>query len=139
MADTIRAGFQDIPDVRRDFESVKAGLGRELTALLRSEADTVARATKPFTPLGPGPTSAKDNLPHIADTISGAALPTGAAVVTTHPGGPVLEYGGTISPRGHPITFKQHAMAHKAGEAQLPRLERDVTQRINDLLRTHGL
>lgn len=139
MADTIKASFQDTTGVRRDLESVRLGLGRELNAILRDAGDTVARKAKPLTPRGPGPRSAGDNLPHIADTISGAALPTGAAVITSHPAGPVLEYGGTISPRGHPITFEAHAMAHKAGEAQLPRVERDVTRRIDDLLRTHRL
>lgn len=139
MAQTIHAAFQGVTDVRNDLESVRLGLGKELTAVLRSEGDTVAREAAGLTPKGPGPQSARDNLPHVADTITGAALPTGVAIVSTHPAAPVLEFGGSISPRGHLIRFPQHAMAHKAGEADLPRLEAAVTRRIDALLVAHGL
>lgn len=139
MASTIRASFQGVGDVRADLESVKLGLARELTAVLRGEGDAIARDAKPLTPLGPGPQSARDALPHIADTLSGAATATGLAIVSSHPGAGVLEYGGTIAPRGHPITFEAHAMAHKAGEAALPDIESEVSQRINALLAAHGL
>lgn len=139
MADTIKAGFQGIQDVRRDLESVRLGLGRELTAVLRSEGDTLARKTSGLTPRGPGPQSARDSLPHVADTISGAALPGGVAIVSSHPAAPVLEYGGTIAPRGVPITIRQHAMAHRGGEQDLGRLESEVSRRVNALLTAHGL
>lgn len=139
MADTIKAAFQDTAEVGRDLESVRLGLRRELNDVLRGAGDIVARKAKALTPRGPGPQSEKDNLPHIGATLSGAALPTGIAVVSSHPAAAVLEYGGTISPKGHPITFKQHAMAHKAGEAEIPRLVPAVRQRIDDLMRTHGL
>ncbi len=135
----VTAGFQDVGDVRRDLESVRLGLGRELTALLRSSGDSVARKTGTLTPRGPGPQSVKDNLPHIGSTMVAVATTTGVAVATTHPGGAVLNFGGTISPRGVPITFERHLMAQKAGEAELPGLERDVTRRVNDLLAAHGL
>ncbi len=139
MAHTIRAAFHGVAEVRRDLESVRLGLGKELTAVLRGEGDPVARETAVLTPTGPGPQSAKDNLPHVAATISGAALPNGVAVVATHPAAPVLEFGGSISPRGHLIRFPSHAMAHKAGEAALPRIEAAVTRRIDALLIAHGL
>jgi hypothetical protein len=139
MADTIKASFHGVQDVRKDLESVRLGLGRELSALLRSGVDSVARKTSGLTPRGPGPQSLRDNLPHVAETISGVAIPTGVAVVSSHPAAPVLEYGGTISPRGVPITISQHAMAHRAGDAELPRLERDLTARVDALLRAHGL
>lgn len=139
MASTIKASLEGTVEIRRDLESVRLGLGRELTALLRSEGDVIARRTVPLTPVGPGPQSPRDNLPHVASTISGAAIPSGVAVVSSHPAGPVLEYGGTIAPRGTPITIKQHAMAHKAGELDLPRLESEVSRRVNALLAAHGL
>ena len=139
MADTIRADFQNITETRRDLNSVELGLGRELSGPLRRGADGIATKAGPFTPRGPGPQSSRDVLPHIGDTILGAAFGSGAVVVSTHPGAPVLEYGGTISPKGYPIVFPSHAMAHKAGEAELPRIESEITLQINALLTRHGL
>jgi hypothetical protein len=139
MAGEVTAAFQNIGEVRRDLDSVSLGLGRELAALLRSDVATVARKTSSLTVRGPGPRSLHDNLPHVAETITGVSIPTGVAVVSSHPGAGVLEYGGTISPRGVPIKIDEHGMAHAAGEAELPGLERRLTQRIDALLAAHGL
>lgn len=145
MASTVTARFEDIQEVRRDLESVRIGLGREITEILREEANPLAARAAALTPRGPGPRGDKDALPHIADTITGAATATGMAIVSMHPAAPIFEFAGhegtgaTIAPRGVPIViWPARRMAGRAGDEQLPQVERRVDERIGALLHRHG-
>lgn len=145
MASTIKAEFAEIADLRHDLESISVGLGTQLTKVLREEAQPVAARTIQLTPVGPGPRGTKDILPHVKDTIRGIATPTGMAITTTHPAGPILEFAGhegmgaTISPKGVPIViWPARKMAERAGQEKLPAVERAVGDRIDQLLTRHG-
>jgi hypothetical protein len=61
------------------------------------------------------------------------------AIIATHPGAIVHEYGGTISPHGTPITIARAAMARKAAVRELPAMEQNIQDRIDQLAREHGL
>lgn len=135
---TFKVHTADLRGLRQDLESVQLGLGRELTRILREEARLIAAGAIANTPIGPGPTPGNPE-PHMASTIASRATATGAAITSTHPGAGVLEYGGTIAPRGTPITIAQNAMAHRAADDQRAAFERRVGQRIDALLRRHGL
>lgn len=140
MPSTIRAGFQNVGEVRRDLDSVQLGLGRSLTEVLREESGPLAQLTRQLTPRGPGPQSPRDNLPHVADTIIGNATATTLTIQSTHPASGWLEWGGTIEPRrGQRITIRGHGMAHRAGELKLDELAASLIRRIDALLRQHGL
>lgn len=139
MADQITAKWDGLAEIRKDLESVQLGLGRSLNAIIREIGGPVAREASANTPTGPGLRPPSDVVPHMAGTIKAATISNGIAIVSSHPGAGVLEYGGTIAPRGTPFTIESRAMAHKAGEAELPRIESEVTQRINALLAAHGL
>jgi hypothetical protein len=140
---TLKAQFQDVQGVIKDLDSVALGLGRKVTEILRSEVQPLVGATRALTPVGPGPRGTKDRLPHMRDTITGGAIPSGMAIRSSHPAAAIFEYAGsgtaTIQPRGVPITIRRVAMAHRAAEAQLPRIERDAAMRIGELLSQHGL
>ncbi len=139
MTQTVRVGIQGLRETQRDLEAVSLGLGRELARVIREGADSLVPAARSNTPFGPGPQSARDNLPHIGDTLSARASATTASIVSSHPGAPVHEYGGEIAPKGVPITIRQSAMAHRAGEQELPRFERDLKSAIDALVAKHDL
>jgi hypothetical protein len=152
----IKAGFDPdvVAEIRKDLESVRVGLGRRITTVLRRALGPITAATIQNTQRGRGPSEhgrtviengvpitlpPKDVLPHIADTISGSVRGEVLRIVTSHPGGPVLEYGGRVAPRGTLITVHTFAMAHRAGEARVEQLVHDVESAINALLTEHGL
>lgn len=145
----MRANFHGADEFARDLESFRLGLGRKVRDAITKAAGPIATLTGRLTPRGPGPTSPtrpsapgrrNDNpLPHIADTMAATATPSGAAILSRHPGAPVTEYGGTIAPNGAPITIKPAEMAHKAGEATLGDLERDVARALDELAAEHRL
>lgn len=141
MAITLRASFSGLNEIRRDLESVELGLGRELNEALRSAVSPLARATQRYTPVGPGPRFENDDdrLPHVRDTITARAAGNAIVVDSTHPAAGVLNFGGTIAPKGHPIDFRAHAMGEKAGRQELPRIERDIQNAIDALTAQHGL
>ena len=143
MADTIRATVHSLKEVRQDLDSVSLGLSRAITAMLRDNAQIVAGRTATLVDRGPGPRGPRDPLPHIADTIGAQVTGTSMLITSEHPAAPVFEWAGqgqaTIAPRGVPITITRRAWAHKAGEQTLDRIERDLTSRIDDLIRAHGL
>lgn len=139
MASSIRAAWAGLADTQRDLDAVEHGIGRLVPAAVAAAAEPIVARARALTPVGPGPRGPGDALPHIAATLYAQPRGSGAAIVSTHPGGPVLEYGGTIAPRGTPITIKSQAMAHRAADATLAAVDRDLEQRLNALLREHGL
>ncbi len=139
MPATIRIQTPSLRDLQRDLESVELGLGRAVRDELVDAAEPVRLRTAENTPVGPGPQSAKDNLPHIGETIQVSPRVDGAAIVSRHPGAGVLEYGGTIAPKGTPIQIAPHEMARKAGEQKAGEVQRRVLAAIDRLLRRFGL
>lgn len=149
MADTIRLPVGvDVAELRRDLESVEVGLDKLVTEALREAGTTVVRATPPFAPFDPDHDfKRKDGLPHLRETFSARVLGGRTATIgTTHPGGQVHEYGGTIAPRTHGVTrqgadikIKPSRMAHKAADKVAPQLEQDLARRLQRLVREHNL
>ena len=143
MAVTIRARFPNASQVRRDLKMIERGIGREVTAAFRTAGMVVAARTAALTPRGPGPRAGaknpNDRLPHVADTIRAGTKGKAITVRSTHPAAPVLEFGGTIRPRGAPIHFRARAMAKTAGERTTADLERELERQLDALLRRHGL
>lgn len=139
MPFTVKIGTQDLRQLRADLESVELGLGREVNEALREGAEPVRLQAAANTPVGPGPQSAKDNLPHIAETLQTVPRAYGAAIVSRHPGAGVLEYGGTIAPKGKPIHFTPHEMARRAGEEKAGEVQNRVVAALDRLLKRFGL
>lgn len=75
---------------------------------------------------------------HVRDALEIRTASYGAAITTSHPGGPAHEFGGTISPSGHPITIDKTAYAERAGDTQADRVEAAGQRAIDVLLREHG-
>lgn len=131
----------DLRDVRADLESVRLGLGREVTLALLAAGQPVLQAARAQTPLGPGRDGEKGDhrLEHIRDSLKLEVRGRILKITSSHPGAAVLNYGGTITPHGVRITFPQRLMGLKAGEQELPALEADLGRRIEQLLERNGL
>jgi len=136
---SVRVGVYGLRETARDLEAVADGLGRLIPAAITRAAEPIVARARSLTPVGPGPQGPRDNLPHIASTLYAQPSGEGAAIVSPHPAAPILEYGGTIAPRGVPITIRTVAMAHKAADQLLPQVEQDIEDRIAALIREHGL
>lgn len=140
----LAANFENLTDLRADLDAVADGLSRALSAGLVQDAQALLAETKAGTPYGPGPrpgakAGSDDALPHIRDMLNVDVRGGTIAIVATHPGAIVHEYGGTISPHGTPITIAQAGMARKAAVRELPHLEQTIRERIDQLAQEHGL
>jgi anthranilate/para-aminobenzoate synthase component II len=118
------------PEFRADLEALQIGLGRKVTELRRQAAEELARTAAQFVPLGPGPQSPRDNLPHIRDTIKGRAQ----GVVAFHPAGLVTEFGGTIKPRGAAVRIPARHQAAKALQVEFARVEELLSTAMDELI-----
>jgi hypothetical protein len=143
MAGTVRIGTAgiDTRSLQQDLESVQVGLGRQVGDMMLAASVPVVRAARGLTPFDPlHRADRKDHLGHIRDSLSLIKRgPQTAAVVSSHPGAVVHEYGGQIAPRGTPITIKSALMAHRAADQQQAAIERYVATGVDRLMRQHGL
>lgn len=135
----LAANFENLTAVRASLEATADGLGRALAEGLATDARPLLATAQLLTPLGPGPELGADEdsdsaLPHIRDTLAVTVQGGTIVVSAAHPGAKVLEYGGTIRPRGTPITFRPQAMVRRAAAQHLPEIERAVDERIARLL-----
>lgn len=133
----LRTDFDRLKDLQADLEAVQIGLGRQVASAKSEASGIIAGRARRLTPVGPGPIAGAkhpdDRLPHIRDTIRGTAR----GVVTTHPGGLVHEWGGTIRPRGAPIQIRRSAMTQKGAAREQARVERLLDRRVDELLDRH--
>jgi hypothetical protein len=135
----LAADFPDLLETRRALEAAADGLGRALNEELAKDAQPLLVTTRALTALGPGPYPGADPdsdnaLPHIRDMYSVVVAGGTISLIAHHPGAVVHEWGGTIRPRGVPITFKAEAMARRAAVKELPEIERAIDERISRLL-----
>ena len=142
LTTVIRTKVPSLVELRKDLDSAELGLGREVNRVARAMAYPVVAETArnaPFDPEHRG--HPDDDLPHIKDSFSVRVIPGGAAIVTSHPGGPVWEFGGTIYPQGpdQPIDIPEYAMARRAGEDKADEAEAAAGRAVDRLLRQHNL
>lgn len=143
MAWRLSADFENLTELRHDLDAIEDGLGRALADGITDDAQGLLGEVRRLTPLGPGPRpganpDSDDALPHIRDLLSVRVLGGTLAVMSEHPGAVVHEFGGTISPHGAPIRFREEAMARRAAVAELPGIERAVEDRIAQLIARHS-
>ncbi len=62
----------------------------------------------------------------------------GAAITSTLPYAPVHEYGGTISPRGAPITIPERRFVGRAIQQDARRIEEQVGDLLDGIARRNG-
>lgn len=135
----LAADFPNLTEVRESLDAIADGLSRALAEGLAQDAAPLLATTKALTPYGPGvragaDAESDDALGHVRDMLAITVQGGTISIVAAHPAARVLEWGGTIAPRGTPITFTAQAMARRAAVQQLPQIERTVEDRIARLL-----
>lgn len=121
-----------LSDLQRAFRRIGAQAGPEIRArLLRITAPAAADARAKLTARSKNPTGGRI-------TFRPYSRQRSAGIRSTHPGAGVNEWGGTIRPRGTPITIEgKHAMVD-AVEARHDQAERELGDLIDDLARGVG-
>lgn len=142
MAMTVTADFtHDIVEVLEDLEAVEEGLGRILGDVIVREMKPVIAEMKRLLPRDPAHRGwrgwnsswrAPRDPGHIRESLVAEVMRNrGARVRTTHPGGPVWWWGGSIAPSGHVITIRKHS---QAGEDFTLRQADEIGQKIEDAI-----
>ena len=137
--------FVQIPDLRHlllDLDAIDRDLGREVRQAIVDASEPIletARKGAPYDPAHRGHKGNEADPGHIRDSLHVRKAPYGAALYATHPGAPVHHWGGTIAPRGTPISIEGDEFATKAGQLHAGRVSERVERSIDSLLRSHNL
>jgi hypothetical protein len=112
-----RGGFEvrteGLRDFRRDLKRLDPQLDKELRDELKVAVTRVAVRAAATAPRRSG---------RLARSYRPFLTMRGAGVASTLPYAPVIEYGGTISPRGTPIKIRRYEPVTRAVEADANRI-----------------
>lgn len=115
--------------LNRSLGKIDKELKRESVRHLRDTATKVAGTAGGFAPKGTRPLPPGRKV-RLADSFKGAANQRGGSVYSNLPQAPVFEHGGTIAPKGAPITIRKAGMVEKAIQHDA----RDIAEAVGDLL-----
>lgn len=144
MASTVRAEV-DVKDLYDDLVAAGQGLDKQLTGELERGARDIADASRKFMREGEGVGRFKGStgaeLPHIRDSYTSTARGLVANVISTHPAGPVWEFGGTIAPHSpkQVIRIPHLAPVHLAALEELDLIALHLQAAVDRLLATFRL
>ena len=128
MAD-VRVQTQGLAELRRDLKKLDPLIDRELRDAIREAADKVAVTAGALAPRDSGA------LAHsIRPYVAGAK----ASVGSTLPYAGWIEFGGTIRPRGVPITREGTGMVGRAVEDHADQIVEDIGDGIDQAARRAG-
>lgn len=149
MPSAVTIAFPDLQSLRQDLDSVELGLGRLVGEVGRKKLAPLVAEVQGLMPFDPSHRGwrghdetwrAKDDPGHIRDSVTGGSARDRFTVYTTHPGGPVHWWGGSIRPRGVSI-----AIHHEAGAGEdftsvkADEVARDLDSALGELLDLHRL
>lgn len=138
MALTVRAGFHDVEEVRRDLDSLEVGLSKVVSVFARRRFGPVLAEVQGLMPFDSEHRGWRghdaswhdpEDPGHIRASVTGRPLAGGFAIETSHPGGPVHWWGGAIRPRESVIEI--HHLAG-AGEDFVSKEAEDAGRRFDE-------
>lgn len=144
----IKGDFPDLQEVQQDLDAVEIGLASLVAKVAKEQLGPVIAEVEKHLPYDPShrgwagwnPSWKHKDPGHIRDSIEGSSDRGGLVIRTTHPGGPVHWWGGTIAPSGHPITITRQAGAGKDFQSTTAnKVAHDVENALDRLCREHGL
>jgi len=106
--------IEGLRDLQRDLKQLQPDARREVTKALKQGAEVVARAA--------GPLAAKGSTGKLAAGFRPGASQMRAVVRNRVPYAAVHEFGGTIRPRGAPITIRSTPAATRALQSNEERI-----------------
>jgi len=122
MAEAVR--IDGLRDLQRDLKQLQPDARREVTRSLKEGATIVARAA--------GPLAARGSTGTLAGGFRASASQMRASVRNRVPYAGVHEFGGTIKPRGAPITIRATPAATRALEANEERIVDAIGDAVMD-------
>jgi phage gpG-like protein len=129
VADTVAVTTKGLGELRRDLRRLEPLVDRELRDALREAGEKVAITAGALAPRRSGA------LAHsIRPFVSGARVSIGS----TLPYAGVVHWGGTIRPRGVPITFKPTEFVTRAAEDHADELVDDIGDGVERAARRAG-
>lgn len=115
--------------LNRSLGRISKDLRRDSVRHLRHTAKNVRDVAKPLAPVRTGA---------LARSLRYSATNKGATVYSNLPQAPVFEYGGTIAPRGVPITIPRVRMLGTAVRREAPQVEQDMARLFDVIGRSNG-
>lgn len=119
----------ELGKLRRDLKRVNPEFAKELDRAIKKEAGKVAADARLKAPRRSGA---------YARSIRVYGARGGASVGSRLPQAGVLHWGGTIRPRGVPITFKPNPVVLQAGERRMGELVEAVGDAVETAARKAG-
>jgi hypothetical protein len=144
----IKGDFPDLQAVRDSLDALEVGLAPLVGKTAAKRLGPVIAEVEQHLPYDPthrgwkgwDPSWASKDPGHVRSSVVGAATGNGLVIRSTHPGGPVHWWGGTIAPSGHPITITRQPGAGLDFAAKTAdKVARDVENALDRLCREHGL
>lgn len=130
MADRdVGVRVEGLREFRRDLKRVSPAVDKGLGVEIKKAAENVAREARANAPRRTGA---------YADSIRVYATRGGASVGSRLPQAGLLHWGGTIRPRGVPITFARRAVVYEAAERQANRIAERVGDAVDVAARRNG-
>jgi len=115
--------------LNRSLGKISKDLKKESVGHLRSIAREVRDEAKPLTPVRSGA---------LRSSLRYQASARGASVSSALPYAGLVEHGGTISPRGTPITFQSARMLGRAVQQNTDNIEEQLGDLLDQIGRRNG-
>ena len=115
--------------LNRALGRIDKDLRKQSVAHLRDVAREVRDEARPMTPVRSG---------DLRRSLRYQASNRGASVSSNLPYAPVVEWGGTIQPRGVPITFPRTRMLGRSVEQNTDDIEEQIGRLFDGIARTNG-
>lgn len=146
----IKGDFPGLTEVQQDLEAVRLGLGSLVGEVSKKELGPLIAEVEQHLPYDPahrgwrgfkkGDWKASKDPGHIKASVVGGVAGNSLTIRSTHPGGPVHWWGGTIAPSGTPIHIERQAGAGPDFESRTAdKVARNVESALDRLCREHGL
>ena len=130
LVDSVRIDVEGLGQFRRDLRAIGGPpLVRELREVLKHAAEIAARQASVLAPRKTG---------RLARSYRPFTRGNTAGVRSRLPYAGVIEFGGTISPKGTPIDIRRYEPVTRAVEQRADAVEAELAAGFDDLARAHG-
>lgn len=127
MADAVH--IEGLAELRRDLRKMQPAARREVTRAMKPAAELVRKTAVPFTARRSG---------DLAGGWRAGAAGNKAYVRNRLPYAGVVEFGGTIRPKGAPVVIRAHPAATRALELKQEQIVDLVADAIDNVAQRHG-
>src|SRR5437868_4119131 len=129
MAKDFDVSAKGLAELRRDLRATDRDALKEIQKTLKEAAGIAAAAASGLAPIRTGALS-RSYRPFTRGNVAG--------VGSTLPYAPVIEFGGTIRPKGSPITIRPYEPVQRAVERQRDAIVDHLADGIEAAARRHG-